>query len=336
MKKQILILATIFLSLMANSQSKGIKIGYIDMEYILENVPDYKDAKNQLEQRAQVWQQEIEAKKNEITKLKESLATEKVLLTKELIDERNEEIKFQETALNDYQQKRFGPTGDLIVQKKLLVQPIQDQVFTAVQDIAESKKYDFVFDKSSDLTMLFASKRYDISDKIVSIINRSTKKTEMTKKQIQEEEEKERKKELIEDNPALSERQKVMEEKKLAREKMMEDKKLAAAEKKKAQEEAKAKLKADHEAKKLGTISDNSNNEKEKDAINLEKTTSDDSKKEIVLEKQEIKNRAFEERKKAIEERKQKVMAEREAAKKAKEAEVERKKEQKNQIKENN
>ncbi|GEM54032.1 hypothetical protein B0A58_08170 [Flavobacterium branchiophilum NBRC 15030 = ATCC 35035] len=336
MKKQILILATIFLSLMANSQSKGIKIGYIDMEYILENVPDYKDAKNQLEQRAQVWQQEIEAKKNEITKLKESLATEKVLLTKELIDERNEEIKFQETALNDYQQKRFGPTGDLIVQKKLLVQPIQDQVFTAVQDIAESKKYDFVFDKSSDLTMLFASKRYDISDKIVSIINRSTKKTEMTKKQIQEEEEKERKKELIEDNPALSERQKVMEEKKLAREKMMEDKKLAAAEKKKAQEEAKAKLKADHEAKKLGTISDNSNNEKEKDAINLEKTTSDDSKKEVVLEKQEIKNRAFEERKKAIEERKQKVMAEREAAKKAKEAEVERKKEQKNQIKENN
>ncbi|PDS23694.1 OmpH family outer membrane protein [Flavobacterium branchiophilum] len=336
MKKQILILATIFLSLMANSQSKGIKIGYIDMEYILENVPDYKDAKNQLEQRAQVWQQEIEAKKNEITKLKESLATEKVLLTKELIDERNEEIKFQETALNDYQQKRFGPTGDLIVQKKLLVQPIQDQVFTAVQDIAESKKYDFVFDKSSDLTMLFASKRYDISDKIVSIINRSTKKTEMTKKQIQEEEEKERKKELIEDNPALSERQKVMEEKKLAREKMMEDKKLAAAEKKKAQEEAKAKLKADHEAKKLGTISDNSNNEKEKDAINLEKTTSDDSKKEIVLEKQEIKNRALEERKKAIEERKQKVMAEREAAKKAKEAEVERKKEQKNQIKENN
>lgn len=336
MKKQILILATIFLSLMANSQSKGIKIGYIDMEYILENVPDYKDAKNQLEQRAQVWQQEIEAKKNEITKLKESLATEKVLLTKELIDERNEEIKFQETALNDYQQKRFGPTGDLIVQKKLLVQPIQDQVFTAVQDIAESKKYDFVFDKSSDLTMLFASKRYDISDKIVSIINRSTKKTEMTKKQIQEEEEKERKKELIEDNPALSERQKVMEEKKLAREKMMEDKKLAAAEKKKAQEEAKAKLKADFEAKKLGTISDNSNNEKEKDAINLEKTTSDDSKKEIVLEKQEIKNRALEERKKAIEERKQKVMAEREAAKKAKEAEVERKKEQKNQIKENN
>jgi Skp family chaperone for outer membrane proteins len=90
--------------------------------------------------------------------LKESLKTEKVLLTKELIEEREEEITFQEKELLDYQQKRFGPNGDLIIQKAVLVKPIQDQVFTAVQDIAEAKKYDFIFDKSSDLTMLFAAK----------------------------------------------------------------------------------------------------------------------------------------------------------------------------------
>ena len=100
------------------------------MEYILEKVPDYAEAKNQLEQKAQKWKQEIEAKKIEIAKLKEALKTEKVLLTKELIEEREEEIKFQETELLDFQQKRFGPNGDLITQKAVLVKPIQDQVFT--------------------------------------------------------------------------------------------------------------------------------------------------------------------------------------------------------------
>jgi len=119
------------------------------MEYILQNVPDYAEAKSQLEQKAQKWKQDIEEKKVEIAKLKDALKTEKALLTKELIEEREEEIKFQETELLDFQQKKFGPDGDLIIQKAVLIKPIQDQVFTAVQDIAEIKKYDYVFDKSS-------------------------------------------------------------------------------------------------------------------------------------------------------------------------------------------
>ena len=148
MKKYILI-SILFLSVVfqANAQSKGVKIGYIDMEYILQNVPDYSEAQNQLEQKAQKWKQDIEAKKIEIAKLKDALKTERALLTKELIDEREEEIKFQENELLDFQQKKFGPNGDLITQKAVLVKPIQDQVFTAVQDIAEAKKYDFVFDR---------------------------------------------------------------------------------------------------------------------------------------------------------------------------------------------
>jgi Skp family chaperone for outer membrane proteins len=142
MKKYILI-SILFLSAVfqSNAQSKGVKIGYIDMEYILQNVPDYSEAKNQLEQKAQKWKQDIEAKKIEIAKLKDALKTERALLTKELIDEREEEIKFQENELLDFQQKKFGPNGDLITQKAVLVKPIQDQVFTAVQDIAEAKKY---------------------------------------------------------------------------------------------------------------------------------------------------------------------------------------------------
>ncbi|MEQ3662217.1 MAG: OmpH family outer membrane protein, partial [Flavobacterium sp.] len=77
----------LLVSITSFSQSRGVKIGYIDMEYILEKVPDYAEAKNQLDQKAQKWKQEIEVKKNEIKALKESLNTEKVLLTKELIEE---------------------------------------------------------------------------------------------------------------------------------------------------------------------------------------------------------------------------------------------------------
>jgi Skp family chaperone for outer membrane proteins len=69
----------------------------------------------------------------------------------------------------------------LILQKSILVKPIQDQVFTAVQDIAEAKKYDFIFDKSSDLTMLFA-KKFDISDQVLRVLNRAEKREQLTKK----------------------------------------------------------------------------------------------------------------------------------------------------------
>ena len=138
-KHFLLILAIVFTSL-SFGQTKGVKIGYIDMEYNLQNVTSYADAKKQLEQKAQKWKQEIEVKKNDIIKLKEALKTEQVLLTKELITEKEEEISLLETELLDYNQKRFGPNGDLIIQKSVLVKPIQDQIFTIVQDLSEAKK----------------------------------------------------------------------------------------------------------------------------------------------------------------------------------------------------
>lgn len=257
MKKYILI-SILFLSAVfqANAQSKGVKIGYIDMEYILQNVPDYSEAKNQLEQKAQKWKQDIEAKKIEIAKLKDALKTERALLTKELIDEREEEIKFQENELLDFQQKKFGPNGDLITQKAVLVKPIQDQVFTAVQDIAEAKKYDFVFDKASDLTMLFSAKRYDISDQVIRVITRAERREQMSAKEVKQQEAKEALEDAALDaNPSLEARKKALEEKKKAREQLVADRK-AAAEAKKAEQEAKrAELLAAKNAKKTGVTS---------------------------------------------------------------------------------
>ncbi len=312
------------------AQGRGVKIGYIDMEYILEKVPDYAEAKNQLEQKAEKWKQEIEVKKNEIATLKEALKAEKVLLTKELLDEREEEIGFLEKELMDYQQKKFGPNGDLVVQKAVLVKPIQDQVFNAVQDIADAKKYDYIFDKSSDLTILFASKRLDISDRVVAVLTRAGKREQMSKKQLKEEAEKERKQDQIDENPEMSERQRLIEERKTARLKMIEDKKLAAEEKKAAADAKRKQLQADALAKKNGTVSDKGSTAENTAPTDSSEVASKPSADSVAAEKRaaaeaakkksiEDRQKLIDEKKKAAEEKRLKAIADREALKKAKE-----------------
>jgi Skp family chaperone for outer membrane proteins len=321
MKKIILLLA-LACSLLTYSQGRGVKIGYIDMDYILEKVPEYAETKNQLEQKALKWKQEIELKRNDINKLKESLNTERVLLTKELIEEREEEIAFQEKALLEYQEKRFGATGDLIVQRTMLIKPIQDQVFTAIQDISEQKKYDFIFDKSSDLTILFAAQRYDISDQVIRAIGRAQNREKLSKKQLKEQESKEALEDMEDENPALAERKKVLEEKKLAREKLLEEKKAEREklieERKKAAEERRQKLIEEREAKKNGTVIEKDSTEA-KEIEDVKEKTETLSPEEKRKQAEEEKARKAEERKKALEERRKKILEEREAAKKERE-----------------
>lgn len=331
MKKYILLvlMVSLFYSSKSNAQLRGIKIGYIDMEYILEKTSSYAEAKNQLEQKAEKWKQEIEVKKSDIAKLKEALKTEKVLLTKELIEEREAEIAFQENELAEYQQKKFGPNGELIVQKALLIKPIQDQVFNAVQDLAESRKYDYIFDKSSDLTMLFAAKKHDLSERVIQVLSRSEKREQLSKKQQKIEEEKQRKEEMLEDNPELSEKQRLAEERKAARLKMIEDKKIAAEEKRAAAEAKRKQQLEEKEAKKNGTVSDKTNTNTTNESTTAENTNVTDKKtaaeeKRAAMEAArkktlEERQKALEERKKAAEEKRLKIIADREAVKKAKE-----------------
>lgn len=316
-KHFLLILAVLFTSL-TFGQSKGIKIGYIDMEYILQSVSSYAEANNQLELKAQKWKQEIEVKNNEITKLKEALKAEQVLLTKELIAEKEEEITFQEKELLDYNQKRFGPNGDLLVQKAALIKPVQDQIFTIVQDIADSKKYDFIFDKSSDLTMLFAAKRYDISDQVLRTLTRAEQREQLTKKQLKIQQEKDAKEDYINENPDKIERQKILDEKKLAREKLAAEKKAEAEEKKRIA--AENRKKAIEEKKALKSNPTKSNDSLVSKKAN-EKLTAEASRKAAA----EARAKALEDRKKELEERKKKILEDREAAKKAKEEKLKEK-----------
>ena len=257
MKFKVLFLIAIIglLSFSANAQ-RGVRIGYIDTEYILQNVPEYQQASSQLDKKVQDWKSEIETKLNAIEQKKKELDNESVLLTKELYDERFEDISFEEAEILDYQQKRFGPEGDLMIQKRQLIEPIQDQIFAAVQDIAESGKYDFVFDKSADVVMLYSAERYDLSERVLKTITRSSKRTQAKNK-------KERK--ALEDEAVVpvvggdkDDRQKALEDRKVKREEQLATKRAerekAAEDRKKAQQELRDAKKKEAEERRQKAI----------------------------------------------------------------------------------
>tara|TARA_B100000795_G_scaffold31842_1_gene21059 strand:+ start:506 stop:1255 length:750 start_codon:yes stop_codon:yes gene_type:complete len=175
-KKSITYLAFIaIISTQIGFSQKSERIGYVNMEYILSKMEDYKLANQQLEEKIGKWKKEIESKKDEIKILKDSLDVEKPLLTFEIIQDRESEIDFEEKQLNDYQMKRFGVNGDWIAQELMLIKPIQDQVMNVVQTIAKQKKFDKIFDQSADAIMLYSEKKYDISDLVLKSILRTEK-----------------------------------------------------------------------------------------------------------------------------------------------------------------
>ena len=250
--KVLLIISTVLFSFYGFSQQRGVRIAYVDMEYILENVEEYREANEQLDAKVQKWKLEIEQEKSVIDQMKKDLMAEKVLLTAELIAEREEEIKILEKEMFDYQQNRFGPNGDLI-------QPIQDQVFNEVQKIGQNKKYDLVFDKSADVVMLYAEKRLDISDLVLKAISR-TRKVSAAKERI----DKRNALDDYEDEPvekemtdALKDRIDQAEEAQIARDKAAaakrEEQLKLREERKKAYEARRQKLLEEREAKKKET-----------------------------------------------------------------------------------
>ena len=168
-----------------------MRIGYIDTDYILENIPDYQEINQQLNTNVQVWKKEIEKWESTVKNKREVLNKERILLTEELIQEREEDLEIEEEEIYQYKQDRFGPEGDFILQKKQLIQPIQDQIFLAIREIAKTKKYDFIFDKSADVVMLYSDRRYDISEQVLRTILRTNNRNQVVsrreKKKLEQE-----------------------------------------------------------------------------------------------------------------------------------------------------
>ena len=172
---RVLIIVIICFNFIVNAQ-KPQRVAYIDMNYILENVPDYVNAQAQLDTKVKTWQKKLGVLSEEIEQMSTDLSNEKTLLTKDLIREREEDIDIKKQELSRLQQAYFGPTGDLFQMRKQLVKPVQDQVYNAIQDIAGKKRYDFVFDKSSDLILLYSNSKYDISELVLNAIVKNRKR----------------------------------------------------------------------------------------------------------------------------------------------------------------
>ncbi len=157
----------IFLTTLGLFAQRGVRIAYIDMDVILSQNQEFQTASQLLDEKIAQWKKEIELKKMQLKQIEDQFAVEKILLTPELISDRELEIKDFASEIIALQEKRFGPNGDMIIQKNQLLKPVQDQVLSIVQDIAKERKYDFVFDRSSDIIMLYSAKNYDISDLVL-------------------------------------------------------------------------------------------------------------------------------------------------------------------------
>ena len=158
------ILCTLAFAAMAQ---RGARIAYIDMDVILSKNKEFSTASQLLDEKIAQWKKEIELKKIQLKRIEDQFAVEKILLTPELIADRELEIKDFAAEVVSLQEKRFGPNGDMMIQKNQLLKPVQDQVLNIVQDIAKERKYDFVFDRSSDIIMLYSAKNYDISELVL-------------------------------------------------------------------------------------------------------------------------------------------------------------------------
>jgi outer membrane protein len=161
------IVLTTFLMLFSGNSVQAQKIAYVDTEYILGNVPEYKNAQTQIDDLSNKWQKEIETRFAEIDKLYKIYQADATMLPEEMKHKRENEIIAKEKDVKDLQKKRFGQGGDLFKKRQELIKPIQDKVYNAIEAISTQENIGIVFDKSTGATMIYTNNKYDISDVVL-------------------------------------------------------------------------------------------------------------------------------------------------------------------------
>lgn len=163
--KKIITSITFLFFLLCGVQAQ--KYALIDMQYILKNVPSYETANEQLNIVSKKWQKEIETQRQEVEKLYKNYQTELVFLSDEMKKQREEEIIAKEKELNELKRKYFGQDGELYKKRESLLKPIQDEIYTAVQEVAQQKGYDMIIDRSSDMSLIYSASKLDVSDQVL-------------------------------------------------------------------------------------------------------------------------------------------------------------------------
>lgn len=162
------------LFLLVAGTSTAQRFAYIDTEYILENIPEYQEAQNELDALSKQWQATIEAKYAEIEEMKRVFKAEKILMTDDMVQKKEAEIKKKEQEALEYQKKKFGLNGELFEKRKELVQPLQEKIYNAMKELAERGNYAVIFDKASDSNILYSDEKYDKSDQILKKLGYQT------------------------------------------------------------------------------------------------------------------------------------------------------------------
>ena len=256
-KLRTLILLLLATGSLAYSQ-KPSRIGYVDMDYILSHLEDYKVASEQFALQVAQWEAEIEKRQAKIEAEEKQLEAERALLTPELIKDKEEEIALLKYNLNAYKEQKFNAEkGEYISQKFMLAKPIQDQVFNIVQEIGKMRKYDFIFEKT-DATMLFSNEQHNLSKVVLRALkkkdnaeDRNKDMAELLKESYDFEFVEERVKKRKEAEKAREERRVQYEQERLRKtEEMKQQRENLKAQREKEQAERQQKLQQERETQK--------------------------------------------------------------------------------------
>ncbi|MES2619640.1 MAG: OmpH family outer membrane protein [Bacteroidota bacterium] len=172
MKKIITAVVAIFLM---STTTYAQKFAFVDMDYILGKMPTYTEAQKQLDKIAEGWQKEVEGKMKNVDDIYKQFQAEQVLMTEPMKQQKIKDIEAKERDVKEYQKAKFGPSGELFKKRQELVKPIQDKIYNEISKYAVAKGFDFIFDRSSGPTMLYAGDRHNKSDDILSALGISAK-----------------------------------------------------------------------------------------------------------------------------------------------------------------
>lgn len=167
MIKRVIACVAIMVSVLGYGQSGTAKFGYVDTDYILGQIPEYKAAQSEMDKTTVQWQKEMETKFAEIDKLYKAYQADAILLTEDMKKKRENEIINREAEAKELQKQRFGVDGELFKKRQELVKPIQDKVYNAIKAVAEKNGLGFVMDKSGQVSLLYANAKYDRSDDVL-------------------------------------------------------------------------------------------------------------------------------------------------------------------------
>ncbi len=169
-RKSLLLLAVLFLLGITVNAQQNQRIAYVDSDYILENIPEYADAQEEINQLSKKWEKEITALFQEAQELDREYQAESVLLSEDQKRKKKEAITAKRQEAENLRMQYYGPEGELFAKRAELIQPIQEKVYNAINQVALTKNYAFVFDKAAGTTMLYCNDKNDISDEILDEI----------------------------------------------------------------------------------------------------------------------------------------------------------------------